>query len=184
MLRHALWSSPPLNASSPSLQAENNSGDEDEEEVQVLGGESMSPEQIAEAEKRFEQQFSIPWSEAAAGEDPPVGSRSRSLGGLLYSNDLTVADHASCVCLSLSSSDPNRGQSASSLGPAPIHVLPLYAMLPGEDQRRVFEPPPAGHRLIIVATNVAETSLTIPGASGQGGVSLAGFMQGGGRLTT
>jgi ATP-dependent RNA helicase DHX37/DHR1 len=27
----------------------------------------------------------------------------------------------------------------------------------------VFEPPPAGTRLIVVATNVAETSLTIPG---------------------
>lgn len=28
---------------------------------------------------------------------------------------------------------------------------------------RVFEPPPDGHRLVVVSTNVAETSLTIPG---------------------
>ncbi|GIL53593.1 hypothetical protein Vafri_9207 [Volvox africanus] len=48
-------------------------------------------------------------------------------------------------------------------GPAPVHVLPLYAMLPQAQQAKVFAPHPPGHRLIIVATNVAETSLTIPG---------------------
>ena len=48
-------------------EAENDSGDEDEEAVEVLGGESMTPEQIAEAEKRFEQQFSIPWKDSVAG---------------------------------------------------------------------------------------------------------------------
>jgi hypothetical protein len=45
----------------------------------------------------------------------------------------------------------------------PVHVLPLYALLPRSAQQRVFQPTPAGHRLIVVATNVAETSLTIPG---------------------
>lgn len=51
----------------------------------------------------------------------------------------------------------------------PVHVLPLYAMLPPAQQARVFRPPPPGHRLIVVATNVAETSLTIPGGGrGQG----------------
>lgn len=47
--------------------------------------------------------------------------------------------------------------------PVPVHVLPLYAMLPGGAQDAVFRAVPSGHRLIIVATNVAETSLTIPG---------------------
>ena len=46
----------------------------------------------------------------------------------------------------------------------PVHVLPLYAMLPPAQQARVFRAPPPGQRLIVVATNVAETSLTIPGA--------------------
>ena len=44
-----------------------------------------------------------------------------------------------------------------------IHVLPLYSQLPTNQQLRVFEPPPEGSRLIVLATNVAETSLTIPG---------------------
>lgn len=49
---------------------------------------------------------------------------------------------------------------------APVHVLPLFAMLPPHEQARVFQPPPSSpvpHRLIIVSTNVAETSVTIPG---------------------
>ena len=45
----------------------------------------------------------------------------------------------------------------------PVHVLPLYALLPRHEQRKVFKRPPAGHRAIIVSTNVAETSVTIPG---------------------
>ena len=46
---------------------------------------------------------------------------------------------------------------------APVFVLPLYAALPRSEQDKVFGAVPAGDRLIVVATNVAETSLTIPG---------------------
>lgn len=42
-------------------------------------------------------------------------------------------------------------------------VVPLHAMLSEKQQARVFRPPPDGYRLIVVATNVAETSITIPG---------------------
>lgn len=45
----------------------------------------------------------------------------------------------------------------------PLHVLPLYAMLPAAAQLRVFDKIKEGERLVVVATNVAETSLTIPG---------------------
>ncbi|XP_035773239.1 probable ATP-dependent RNA helicase kurz [Anopheles albimanus] len=44
----------------------------------------------------------------------------------------------------------------------PLWVLPLYSMLPPDKQQRIFKPPPDGSRLCVVATNVAETSLTIP----------------------
>ncbi|KAL1951732.1 hypothetical protein VTO73DRAFT_881 [Trametes versicolor] len=42
-------------------------------------------------------------------------------------------------------------------------ILPIYSALPSEVQSRVFEPTPPGARKVVVATNVAETSLTIPG---------------------
>ncbi|KAK5732075.1 putative ATP-dependent RNA helicase DHR1 [Elasticomyces elasticus] len=54
----------------------------------------------------------------------------------------------------------SRRDSSGSLKP---HILPLYAALPSAQQLRVFHTPPADHRLIVLATNVAETSLTIPG---------------------
>jgi ATP-dependent helicase HrpA len=48
------------------------------------------------------------------------------------------------------------------LGPAAVQpeVLPLYARLSSAEQRRVFHPGPAPR--IILSTNVAETSLTVP----------------------
>ncbi|KAI9772909.1 MAG: putative ATP-dependent RNA helicase DHR1 [Geoglossum simile] len=46
---------------------------------------------------------------------------------------------------------------------SPMHVLPLYSLLPTSEQLKVFEAPPEGSRLVVLATNVAETSLTIPG---------------------
>ncbi|CAK9228491.1 unnamed protein product [Sphagnum troendelagicum] len=42
-------------------------------------------------------------------------------------------------------------------------VVPIYAALPSEHQMRVFQPAPVGARKVILATNIAETSLTIPG---------------------
>ncbi|KAJ7675833.1 P-loop containing nucleoside triphosphate hydrolase protein [Mycena polygramma] len=46
---------------------------------------------------------------------------------------------------------------------SPMHIVPLYSLLPSEKQMLVFQPPPPGCRLVVVSTNVAETSLTIPG---------------------
>jgi ATP-dependent helicase HrpA len=45
--------------------------------------------------------------------------------------------------------------------PRGAEVLPLYARLSFEEQARVFNP--GGVRRIVLATNVAETSLTVPG---------------------
>ncbi|KAH8825397.1 P-loop containing nucleoside triphosphate hydrolase protein [Flagelloscypha sp. PMI_526] len=46
---------------------------------------------------------------------------------------------------------------------APLYVLPLHSLLSQEEQSKVFLPVPEGYRLCVLATNVAETSLTIPG---------------------
>ncbi|WP_418969789.1 ATP-dependent RNA helicase HrpA [Alloscardovia omnicolens] len=42
-----------------------------------------------------------------------------------------------------------------------IEIVPLFARLSAKDQHKIFEP--HTHQRIIVATNVAETSLTVPG---------------------
>ncbi|KAL3083375.1 hypothetical protein niasHS_011177 [Heterodera schachtii] len=44
-----------------------------------------------------------------------------------------------------------------------IHAVALYAAVPTAVTQRAFEPPPKGHRKVIFATNIAETSVTIPG---------------------
>jgi len=44
----------------------------------------------------------------------------------------------------------------------PVHVVTLYSRQSARKQWECFVPPPEGSRMIVVATNVAETSLTIP----------------------
>lgn len=46
-------------------------------------------------------------------------------------------------------------------GPSAVEILPLYGRLSAAEQHRVFEP--HGTRRVVLATNVAETSLTVPG---------------------
>ncbi|KAH9624988.1 hypothetical protein KSS87_004831 [Heliosperma pusillum] len=66
-----------------------------------------------------------------------------------------------CSRKSYGSTNEQFGEKKDHVGP--LHVLPLYAMLPAAAQLRVFEEVKEGKRLVVVATNVAETSLTIPG---------------------
>lgn len=47
--------------------------------------------------------------------------------------------------------------------PATVQVLPLHGELPVEQQSRVLQPDPQGQRRVVLATNVAESSVTLPG---------------------
>jgi HrpA-like RNA helicase len=42
-------------------------------------------------------------------------------------------------------------------------VRPIYAALPKEEQLKAFAPTPVGSRKVILATNIAESSITLPG---------------------
>lgn len=45
----------------------------------------------------------------------------------------------------------------------PLSVLPIYSQLPADLQAKIFDKSPHGHRKCIIATNIAETSLTVDG---------------------
>ena len=42
-------------------------------------------------------------------------------------------------------------------------VTPVYASLPPKEQQKIHHPTPAGHRKVVIATNIAETSITVDG---------------------
>ena len=52
-----------------------------------------------------------------------------------------------------------------SLGPLvpELIILPVYSALPSEMQSKIFDPAPPGARKVVIATNIAETSITIDG---------------------
>lgn len=47
--------------------------------------------------------------------------------------------------------------------PPPLEVCPIYSTMPADLQQRIFEPPQLAKRKVVVATNIAETSLTVDG---------------------
>ncbi|KAL7445799.1 hypothetical protein ACHAXM_011370 [Skeletonema potamos] len=71
---------------------------------------------------------------------------------------LTGQEEIDTACETLYS----RMQALGDLAPEMI-ILPVYSSLPSEMQSRIFEPAPPGTRKCVVATNIAEASLTIDG---------------------
>jgi len=62
-----------------------------------------------------------------------------------------------------------------------VLCLPLHGQLTRDEQRRAFAPAPVGVRKIVVATNVAQTSITIPDITAvvDGGMEKIGVSEGG-----
>ena len=75
---------------------------------------------------------------------------------VFLSGEAEIRDAADALNGRLRASGP-RGRAART------EILPLYGRLSAAEQHRVFERGPAGARRIVLATNVAETSLTVPG---------------------
>jgi ATP-dependent helicase HrpA len=103
--------------------------------------------------------------EGAAAEDKDVQQ------GILGALDELERESSGDVLVFLSGESEIRDAEAAvrahypSLGSGTTEVLPLYGRLSSADQHRVFEPSKVAglRRRVVLATNVAETSLTVPG---------------------
>ncbi|KAI4267141.1 MAG: hypothetical protein L6R38_008395, partial [Xanthoria sp. 2 TBL-2021] len=93
--------------------------------------------------------------------EAPLETEDLDIGDYGYAGDRIQDDNSDSE--DMEDDDQDFVIEESTAASSQIHVLPLYSQLQTKDQLRVFEPPPEGSRLIVLATNVAETSLTIPG---------------------
>mgnify|MGYP001601178028 CR=1 FL=1 len=77
-----------------------------------------------------------------------------------------LAQHAGDVLVFLPG-QRERAQAQNALSPSPnergVTGRQLHGELPIEQQSRVLQPDPDGHRRVVLATNVAESSVTLPG---------------------
>ncbi|ETK32317.1 ATP-dependent RNA helicase HrpA [Microbispora sp. ATCC PTA-5024] len=122
--------------------------------------------------ERFARHFAPPGRDAApivevSGRTYPVEVRYRPIG---EDDDQTqaIADAVDELCaegpgdiLVFLSGEREIRDTADALKGRQEEVLPLYARLSAAEQHRVFQPHRG--RRIVLATNVAETSLTVPG---------------------
>lgn len=82
----------------------------------------------------------------------------------IHQKDLSGTDGSILIFMS-GSAEIDRAIDAIEQNPATrgqTWSLPLHSGLSPSDQRRVFDSPPKGKRKIVVTTNIAETSITIP----------------------
>src|SRR5262249_57600283 len=104
--------------------------------------------------------------------------RDAETGGAARGRGAAVPDQAQAICdavAELSGEGPgdilvflagereirDTADALSRAVPSGTEILPLYARLPAAHQHRIFAPH-AGRR-VVLATNIAETSLTVPG---------------------
>ncbi|EKD16427.1 uncharacterized protein L3040_008528 [Drepanopeziza brunnea f. sp. 'multigermtubi'] len=99
-----------------------------------------------------------------SGRDAPLEAEDVDFGDTAEGDDADFEEDEDedDVDINLDDEEFNIEEEADT-GPTKMHILPLYSLLPTKEQMKVFQPPPDGSRLVILATNVAETSLTIPG---------------------
>lgn len=123
--------------------------------------------EITQLSKRLKEAFRIDQTASRpqiriSGKDAPVEAEDIDFGDTVDDNNNDDYDDEETEIELNDDEDFEIGEEADT-GPAKMQLLPLYSLLPTREQLRVFEPPPDGSRLVVLATNVAETSLTIPG---------------------
>ncbi|CAG8971343.1 hypothetical protein HYALB_00005961 [Hymenoscyphus albidus] len=123
--------------------------------------------EITQLSKKLKEAFRIGHTSSGpqvriSGKDAPIEAEDIDFGDSVMEQDDDY-DEDDDLDINVDEEDFKLEGEEEESGPAKMHILPLYSLLPTREQLRVFEPPPDGSRLVVLATNVAETSLTIPG---------------------
>jgi ATP-dependent RNA helicase DHX37/DHR1 len=123
--------------------------------------------EITHLSKRLKEAFRIGHTATGpqvriSGKDAPIETEDIDFGDAIGDDNDDYEDEDE-VDINVNDDEEFEIGEEAETGPGKMHVLPLYSLLPTREQLRVFEPPPDGSRLVVLATNVAETSLTIPG---------------------
>ena len=119
--------------------------------------------------QRFSQHFDNAPVIEVSGRTYPVEVRYRPLGevdqtdGIVEAVTELVTEPMGGDVLVFCSGEREIRDAADALAGADLglEIMPLYARLSAAEQQRVFEP--HGTRRVVIATNVAETSITVPG---------------------
>jgi ATP-dependent helicase HrpA len=115
--------------------------------------------------ERFAAHFDAPVIEVT-GRTYPVEIRYREpedgdiMAGIVRACDELMAEGQGDILVFLSGEREIR-DAADALSATNAEILPLYSRLSSHEQHRIFQP--HARRRIVLATNVAETSLTVPG---------------------
>ncbi len=99
--------------------------------------------------------------QAALSPSPSGGGVGERVGGAA-TRSVPLPEASPAPSSGVRPSPPSRGQALLPAGEG-YDVLPLHGELPIEQQTRVLQPDPDGRRRVVLATNVAESSVTLPG---------------------
>jgi ATP-dependent RNA helicase DHX57 len=85
----------------------------------------------------------------------------RAIADGAYPPEARTSDVSEAVLVFLPGVGPIRDLHARLADEPRLFVLPLHAALSADEQRQAFAPAPKGRRKVLLATNVAETSITL-----------------------
>ena len=131
----------------------------------ILGGSSGGAAPLVEVPGRLHPLEEVWAPPGRTGRLGPRGVPREFLAHVAATVERALAEHSGDVLVFLPGArevdDVVSRLRASA--PGNVDILPLHGRLPATAQDEALTPSPAGRRRVVVATNVAESSLTVPG---------------------
>ena len=131
----------------------------------ILGGSSGGAAPLVEVPGRLHPLEEVWAPPGRTGRLGPRGVPREFLAHVAATVERALAEHSGDVLVFLPGAREVDDVVSRLRGAAPegVDVLPLHGRLPASAQDAALAPSPAGRRRVVVATNVAESSLTVPG---------------------